>query len=89
MCIVHTWPVQLCLNLGLLNQLNKQNGLGKTIMQGMVAGIESEESQDREGRKTSQIYIFGRMATSSRVAKRFRQRRPEEDTLSEEGGDNV
>ena len=38
-------------------QVNRRNGLSKTIMQGMVAGKEAEESQDKDGRKTSHICL--------------------------------
>ena len=57
-------------------------------MQGMVAG----ESQDNDGRKTSQIRLvrWQQQAlwrrTGINFAKTSRQRRPEEDMLGEEEG---
>ena len=37
--------------------VTRHNGLEKTILQGMVAGKEAEESRDKDGRKTSQIRL--------------------------------
>ena len=46
-----------CQKLKYFGHVTRHNGLEKTLMQGMVAGKEAEESQDRDGRKTSQIRL--------------------------------
>ena len=59
-------------------------------MQGMVAGNEAEESQEKDGRKTSQIRLvrWQQQAEWRRTGINFAetsgQRRPDEDMLREE-----
>ena len=62
----------------------------KTIMQGIVVGEKAEESQDNDGRKTSQIRLvrWQQQAEWQRTGINFAetsgQRRPDEDMLREE-----
>ena len=68
--------------------VTRRNGLEKTMMKGMVAGREADESQDNDGRKTSQI---GRLVRWQQQAEWRRiginstetsgQRCPDEDML--------